>query len=84
MRVVFTSQAKEDISVLAQIDQRAYRRLREWLMNPIERLSNQGLSTQLCMDTKLTLFSRALSEVHRLVYAYQNDEMVVLQCRFHF
>lgn len=84
MHIILTSQAKEDISALALIDQRAYQKLHQWLGDPEHQLSEPGLSVRLCIDDGLTLFSRPLSEVHRLVYTYQNDKVVILQCRFHF
>ncbi len=84
MRIVLTSQAKEDISALALIDQRAYQKLHQWLRDPEHQLLQQSLSVRLSIDDGLTLFSCPLSEVHRLVYAYQNDRVVILQCRFHF
>lgn len=84
MHVALTSQAKEDISALALIDQRAYQKLNQWLRDPEHQLSQQSLSVRLSINEGLTLFSRPLSEVHRLVYAYQNDGIVILQCRFHF
>lgn len=83
MHIVFTRQAKEDLSALALIDQRAYQKLNQWLSDPEHQLSESSLSVRLCIPG-LTLFSRPLSEVHRLVYAYQHDRVVILQCRFHF
>lgn len=84
MRVVLTTQAKEDMLALALLDKQAYQRLHHWLSDPIQRLSDECLSIRLCINIGLDLFSRHLSEVHRIVYTYQGDEVIVLQCRFHF
>ena len=86
MNVFLTAITEEDMLTLNKLDNKAYQRLCHWLENQQQDLPCYSLTTRIPIHANLDIFSWPLSAVHRVVFMHcgQNQDIVLLQCCFHF
>jgi len=83
-RVAFLPKAFEDFCWWAQEDKKIHARITE-LIKDIDRNPFVGLGKPEPLKHELQgLWSRRITEEHRLVYRVTVDEIVIVACRFHY
>lgn len=84
MNLVFTENAWEDYLYWQQNDARKLARINELLKN-IAREPFQGIGKPEPLRGSLSgWWSRRIDVEHRLVYRIQAEQVIILQCRFHY
>jgi toxin YoeB len=84
MRLVFTETAWEDYQWFQEKARKLAKRIilliKETLRAPFEGIGKpERLKSELAGR-----LSRRIDEEHRLVYAVENDQLVVFNCRYHY
>jgi toxin YoeB len=83
-KVAFLPQAFNDYNNWVQIDKKMYAKLVE-LIKEIQRDPFVGKGKPELLKHQLSgLWSRRITEEHRLVYKVLEDEIVIVSCRFHY
>jgi toxin YoeB len=84
MKLVFTETGWEDYQWFQEKDRKHLRRInaliKEMLRTPFE---GTGKPERLVGDLAGRL-SRRINEEHRIVYAVENDQVIVFNCRHHY
>jgi toxin YoeB len=84
MRLVFAEQAWEDYLYWQKNDKKILKRL-NLLIKETCRSPNEGIGKpELLKHEYAGYASRRISDEHRLVYKATDDELYILQCRFHY
>lgn len=82
--VVFEAQAWEDFSYWAQADKKMLQRLIR-LIEQSRRTPFEGIGKPERLKRDLTGFwSRRIDDEHRMVYTATDDELIVVQARYHY
>jgi toxin YoeB len=83
-RVAFLPKAFEDFYWWAMQDRKIHARVTE-LIRDIDRQPFSGLGKPEPLKHELRgLWSRRITDEHRLVYKVSDSEIVVVSCRFHY
>jgi toxin YoeB len=82
--ICFRDQAWSDYLYWQQSDRKILKRI-NLLIQDIVRDPFSGIGKPEPLKHDLTGFwSRRIDEEHRLVYTYIDDELVIVQCRYHY
>ena len=85
MNLTFTPRAWEDYEWWSNHDRQAFKKLRalikETLRTPYE---GTGKPERLKYQTAGDIWSRRITQEHRLVYAVDGEAIVILAARFHY
>ncbi len=84
MRITFSTNAWEDYVSWQRDDKRMLRKIND-LIKDIQRtpFEGQGKPERLKFDLSGN-WSRRIDLEHRLVYQYQNNEILIYSCKFHY
>ena len=83
-RIVFTDHAWTEYQYWLQTDRKMLQRL-NGLISAVVRDPFQGVGKPEPLRGNWSgAWSRRINDTHRLVYEVQNDDIVVLQCRYHY
>ncbi|MFK7830313.1 MAG: Txe/YoeB family addiction module toxin [Congregibacter sp.] len=83
MRLIFAQNAWEDCLYWQRTDKQALKRIRE-LIKDIAEHPFEGLGNPESLKHALSgYWSRRITEVHRLVYRVQDDDLFIVQLRYH-
>jgi toxin YoeB len=83
-RVAFLPAAFDDLSRWATEDRKVYARIVK-LIKDIDRDPFVGIGKPEPLKHELAgLWSRRITDEHRLVYKVTNEEIVIVSCRFHY
>jgi toxin YoeB len=84
MRITFSTNAWEDYVSWQRDDKRMLRKIND-LIKDIQRtpFEGQGKPEPLKFDLS-GYWSRLLDLEHRLVYQYQDNEILIYSCKFHY
>lgn len=84
MRLVFAPQAWEDYVTWQSLDRTIVRRINrlidDCLRDPFEGIGKPERLKYGIPDG----YSRRITEEHRLVYLVRGEDLVILQCRYHY
>ncbi|WP_223286119.1 Txe/YoeB family addiction module toxin [Kocuria atrinae] len=84
MRLVFSSNGWEDYKVWQRLDRAVLKRLNrvidDCLRDPFEGIGKPERLKYGIPDA----YSRRITDEHRLVYLVVDDDLVILQCRYHY
>lgn len=84
MKICFHEHAWADYLYLQKADAKKLKRINE-LIRAIERDPFQGIGKPEPLRGNWTGFwSRRIDREHRLVYAVENERLLIAQCRFHY
>lgn len=84
MKKVFADQAWEDYLYWQKTDKKKLKRINE-LIKAIERDHFKGIGDPEPLKFNWSGFwSRRIDKEHRLVYAVENDAILIAQCRYHY
>ena len=84
MPIKFSDQAWEDYLFWQGKDKATLKRINA-LLKDIQRAPFEGIGKPEQLKHNLSGFwSRRIDEEHRLVYAVQDDAILVAQCRYHY
>ncbi len=84
MRISFHEHAWADYLYWQQTDTKKIKRINE-LIRAIQRDPFQGVGKPEPLKGNWSGFwSRRIDREHRLVYAVENDSLLIAQCRFHY
>ncbi len=84
MNKTFSDLAWEDYLYWEQTDKRKFKRINQ-LIKDIDRNGNEGLGKPEPLTHELQgYWSRRIDEEHRLVYAIEDDTVLIVQCRYHY
>jgi len=83
-RIAFLPKAFEDFNFWAMEDKKIYNRIIT-LIKDIGRQPFQGIGKPEPLKYELKgLWSRRITDEHRLVYNITEDEIILFSCRFHY
>jgi toxin YoeB len=84
MRLVFTETAWEDYQWFQEKDRKLAKRI-NLLIKEMLRAPFEGIGKPERLKGELAgRLSRRIDEEHRLVYAVENDHLVIFNCRYHY
>ncbi|MDD3546104.1 MAG: Txe/YoeB family addiction module toxin [Saccharofermentanales bacterium] len=84
MKVIFSSQAREDYLHWQQTDRKMLKRINA-LIKEISRTPFEGTGKPEPLRHALAgYWSRRITDEHRLVYKMQDDAVLIAQARFHY
>lgn len=84
MKIIFADRAWEDFTYWLSHDRKIAKRIVR-LVNDIEREPFEGIGKPEPLKHDLSGFwSRRITDVHRLVYAVENDQVLIAQARYHY
>ncbi|GAB2935230.1 Txe/YoeB family addiction module toxin [Ewingella sp. S1.OA.A_B6] len=83
MNVVFTHKAKEDYDYWAEVNPKTRDKILELLRNTAET-PFKGIGKPEALKHKKPLWSRRITQEHRLVYWVEGDTVTVVGCRYHY
>jgi toxin YoeB len=84
MKYVFVDESWEDYTYWHNTDKKKLKRINE-LLKDIARNPFDGIGKPEPLKHKYAGFwSRRIDEEHRLIYRYENEEIHILKCRFHY
>jgi toxin YoeB len=82
--IVFHAQGWEDFTYWAQEDKKMLRRLLR-LIEETRRTPFEGVGKPGALRRNLSGFwSRRIDDEHRLVYGVTDDELIIIQARYHY
>jgi len=82
--ICFRDQAWKDYLYWQQTDKKILKRI-NILIKDIQRNPFTGLGKPEQLKHQFTGFwSRRITDEHRLVYTFSNDELIIVQCRYHY
>ncbi|MDK9723822.1 MAG: Txe/YoeB family addiction module toxin [Sterolibacteriaceae bacterium MAG5] len=82
--IAFRKRAWEDYLHWQQTDRKTLQRINA-LIRDIQRNPYEGLGKPEALKHQFAGFwSRRIDDEHRLVYTFVDDELVVVQCRYHY
>jgi toxin YoeB len=84
MKYVFVDESWEDYIYWQNTDKKKLKRINE-LLKDIARNPFDGIGKPESLKHKYSGFwSRRIDDEHRLIYKYENNEIHILKCRFHY
>ncbi len=84
MRLVFTSQGREDYTHWQQADRAMLKRINR-LIDDALRDPTSGIGKPEPLKYGIAgAWSRRITDEHRLVYRVLNEDLVILQARYHY
>ena len=84
MNKVFSEAAWEDYLYWEQTDKKIFKRINQ-LIKDIDRNGHEGIGKPEALRHEMQGFwSRRINTEHRLVYAIDENNILVAQCRFHY
>ncbi len=84
MNLAFTPTGWDDLNYWADKDRATYKRARA-LLKEVVRMPFEGTGKPEPLKHQLgNVCSRRITQEHRLVYAVEDDQIVVLAARFHY
>jgi toxin YoeB len=84
MKYVFVDESWEDYIYWQNTDKKKLKRINE-LLKDIARNPFDGIGKPESLKHKYSGFwSRRIDDEHRLIYRYENNEIHILKCRFHY
>ena len=84
MRITFSTNAWEDYVSWQRDDKRMLRKIND-LIKDIQRTPFEGLGKPERLKFDLSgYWSRRIDLEHRLVYQYQDNEILIYSCTFHY
>jgi toxin YoeB len=84
MKYVFVDESWEDYLYWQKTDKKKLQRINE-LLKDIARQPFAGIGKPEPLKHQLAGFwSRRIDENHSLIYTVQNDEILIVKCRFHY
>ena len=84
MKYVFVDESWEDYIYWQNRDKKKLKRINE-LLKDIARNPFDGIGKPESLKHKYSGFwSRRIDDEHRLIYRYENNEIHILKCRFHY
>ena len=84
MKYVFVDESWEDYIYWQNTDKKKLKRINE-LLKDISRNPFDGIGKPEPLKHKYPGFwSRRIDDEHRLIYRYENQEIHILKCRFHY
>ncbi len=84
MKYVFVDESWEDYIYWQNIDKKKLKRIND-LLNDIARNPFDGIGKPEPLKHKYAGFwSRRIDDEYRLIYRYENNEIHILKCRFHY
>jgi toxin YoeB len=84
MKYIFVDESWEDYLYWQKTDKRVLKRINK-LLKEISRHPYSGLGKPEPLKYKYKGFwSRRITEEHRLIYKYREDEIQIAKCRFHY
>ena len=84
MRVTFSKNAWDDYIFWQRTDKKILRKI-NGLIKDIQRTPFEGLGKPEPLKYDLSgYWSRRIDLEHRLVYQYQEDEILIYSCKFHY
>ncbi len=82
--ICFRDRAWQDYLYWQETDKKILKRINV-LIKDIQREPFAGLGKPEQLKHQFTCFwSRRITEEHRLVYTFSNDELIIVQCRYHY
>lgn len=84
MRYVFVDESWEDYLYWQSTDKKKLKKINE-LLKDIARNPFDGIGKSEPLKHKYSGFwSRRIDDEHRLIYKYEDDEIQIAKCRFHY
>ena len=84
MKITFSKNAWEDYLSWQKDDKKMLRKIND-LIKDIQRTPYDGLGKPEPLKFDLTgYWSRRIDQEHRLVYQFQNGELLIYSCRYHY
>lgn len=84
MKITFSKNAWEDYLSWQKDDKKMLRKIND-LIKDIQRTPYDGLGKPEPLKFDLTgYWSRRIDQEHRLVYQFQDGELLVYSCRYHY
>ncbi|MEV0343841.1 Txe/YoeB family addiction module toxin [Nocardia sp. NPDC050713] len=84
MKLTFTDSAWDDYEWWQSNDRRILRRINK-LIEDIRRNGNEGMGKPEPLRHALAgYWSRRITAEHRIVYAVEDDAVVIISCRYHY
>ena len=84
MKVSFSHEAWEDYVYWQKTDKRILSKINS-LIKDIKRRPFQGLGKPELLKHQLKgAWSRRINQEHRLVYRFHEDQLQIIQCRYHY
>ena len=83
-KLVWTNAAWEDYVYWQSQDKKTLKRI-NLLVKEVMRDTEVGIGKQAPLRENLSgLWSRRIDDTHRLVYAIEKDQIIVIACRYHY
>ena len=84
MKYVFVDESWEDYLYWQKTDKKKLKRIND-LLKDISRNPFEGIGKPKPLKYKYAGFwSRRIDEEHRLIYKYEEDQILIAKCRFHY
>lgn len=84
MNILLTKQARDDIAFWNRTDPSKTARIKE-LLKSIAQTPFSGIGRPEALKYSLAgCYSRRIDREHRLVYRLEGENIIVLQCRYHY
>lgn len=84
MKIIFAEEAWEDYIYWQESDKKTLKRIND-LIKAITREPYEGIGDPEPLKFNWSGFwSRRINREHRLVYAVENDAVLIAQCRYHY
>lgn len=84
MKYVFVDESWEDYLYWQQTDKKKLKRIND-LLKDISQNPFEGIGKPEPLKHKYVGFwSRRIDDEHRLIYKYQENEILIAKCRFHY
>lgn len=84
MRLVFTPNGWDDYKHWLQVDRQIVKRINRLIVQAL-RDPTQGIGKPESLKHMLAgAWSRRITDEHRMVYLIDDDDLVILQARFHY
>ena len=84
MRITWTQTAWKDYVYWQSTDKKKIKRINELIKSTL-RSPFDGIGNPEPLKHDLQgYWSRRIDGVHRLVYSFENDELVIIGCRYHY
>lgn len=84
MNIKFTDKGFKDLDYWAKVDKKKLKRIFE-LIKDIQKHPFEGIGKPEALRFNMKgYYSRRIDQEHRLIYKIQDDDMIVISCRYHY